>query len=206
MLFFKAIFICRNLLFLCKIVSKGCGYCCYNDTYYRNEKINPIFNCHSITSNIFRFGRHNAVQLRILREAVHKWQYQFSIEDQLLTGSWMGHIGKLLRGDSKFPWKDFPAAGYLVEHIHEVRVFKDVLHLTGRRQVLNVLTDTCRDTAPFSKSFPNIHGISGSLFFFQEQMELVTVEPAICVQLTVFVTLPQTWFWIVSIRVFLATC
>ena len=63
----------------------------------------------------------------------------------------------------------------LVEHIHEVRVFKDVLHLTAAQKVFDILGDTCRNTAPFSESLPDFHRIGGGLLLLQKQVHLVDV-------------------------------
>jgi len=81
----------------------------------------------------------------------------------------MGHIGKLLWGNAQLLRKDFPVAGCLVEHIHKIGVLKDVLHLTGGKQVLDVLGNACRYPAPFTEPFPNLNGIACGLFLFEQE-------------------------------------
>lgn len=53
-----------------------------------------------------------------------------------LAGAGMGHIGKLVRGNAQLLGENLPVSTRLVEHIHEVGVLKDVLHLAGRKQVV----------------------------------------------------------------------
>ena len=51
----------------------------------------------------------------------------------------MGHIGKLVRGDSQLLCQNLTVSLGLVEHIDKVRVLKNVLDLTGSQKVLDVL-------------------------------------------------------------------
>ena len=87
----------------------------------------------------------------------------------------MGHIAKLVRGNAQLLGENLTVSACLVEHIHEVRVFKDVLHLTAGKQVFDILGDTCRNTAPFTESLPDFHRISGGLLLLQKQVHLVDV-------------------------------
>ena len=49
--------------------------------------------------------------------------------------------------------------GGLVQHINEVRVLKDVFHLTAGKQILDVLGDSSGNPAVLSEALPNLHGI-----------------------------------------------
>ena len=80
-----------------------------------------------------------------------------------------------MRGNTQLLGKNLPVSARLVEHIHEVGVFKDVLHLAAAQKVFDILRDTGRDTAPFTESLPDFYRISGGLFLFQQQVHLVNV-------------------------------
>ena len=87
----------------------------------------------------------------------------------------MGHIAKLVRGNAQLLGENLTVSARLVEHIHEVGVFKDVLHLAAAQKVFDVLRDTGRDAAPFAESLPDFHRISGGLLLLQKQVHLVDV-------------------------------
>ena len=79
----------------------------------------------------------------IIREVVYKRQDDCgAIEQQTLALTGVGHIAKLVRGNAQLLGKDLTVSACLVEHIHEVRVFKDVLHLTAGKQVFDILRDS----------------------------------------------------------------
>ena len=82
------------------------------------------------------FGGHNAVKLGVFREVVNEGQDRGAIEQQALALTGVGHIAKLVRGNAQLLGKDLSVSACLVEHIHEVGVFKDVLHLTAGKQVV----------------------------------------------------------------------
>ena len=63
----------------------------------------------------------------------------------------------------------------LIKHIDEIRVFKNIGNLRRTKQILNILRDTSRQTAPFTESFPDFYGISCRLFIFQKQVELINI-------------------------------
>ena len=71
-----------------------------------------------------------------------------------------------MRGDIELFGEDLPVAAGLVEHINVVAVFKDVFDLAGGKQILDILCDTGRNTAPFSKTLPNLNTVRGGLFLF----------------------------------------
>ena len=71
--------------------------------------------------------------------------------------------------------KDASVLTCLIQHIDEVRVFEDVCNLRGAKQVFDILRDAGRQSAPFTESFPDFHGVGGGLFFLQKQVELVDV-------------------------------
>ena len=47
-----------------------------------------------------------------------------------------------MRGNAQLLGENLPVPARLVEHIHEVGVLKDVLHLTGRKQVFDILSNS----------------------------------------------------------------
>ena len=106
---------------------------------------------------------------------VYKRQDRGAIEQQALSLTGVGHIAKLVRGNAQLLGENLTVSACLVEHIHEVGVFKDVLHLAAAQKVFDVLRDTGRDAAPFTESLPDFHRISGGLFLFQQQVHLVDV-------------------------------
>ena len=76
-------------------------------------------------------------------------------------------------------------SGCLIEHIHEIRVIKDVLDLLRRKQVLDILCDTRRNAAPFTETLPDLSGILRCLFLLEKQMELVDIVASDLLFLTV---------------------
>ena len=60
---------------------------------------------------------------------VNEGQDGGAIEQQALALTGVGHIAKLMRGNAQLLGEDLPVPASLVEHIHEVGVFKDVLNL-----------------------------------------------------------------------------
>ncbi len=89
----------------------------------------------------------------------------------------MGDIFHLLRGDIELLRKDSPVARRLIEHEDKIRVFKDILHFAGSKQIFDVLRDCCGYAAPFSETLPDFNGIGGGLFLFQEKMKFVHKIP-----------------------------
>ena len=87
----------------------------------------------------------------------------------------MRHIRKLVRGYVQLLRENLSVPRRLIQHIDIVGVFEDVLYLFGSEEVLHVLRDTCRNTAPLSESLPNLHHIRRCLFLFQQEMALVYV-------------------------------
>lgn len=77
-----------------------------------------------------------------------------------------------MRGNAQLLGENLTVSACLVEHIHEVGVFKDVLHLAAAQKVFDVLGDTCRNTAPFAESLPDFHRISGGLLLLQKQVHV----------------------------------
>ena len=71
--------------------------------------------------------------------------------------------------------QDVSVIACLIEHIDEIRVFQDIRNLRTSQHILYVLGDAGRNTAPLTKSLPNLHGIGSGLFFLQKQMELVHI-------------------------------
>ena len=73
--------------------------------------------------------------------------------------------------------ENFPVPGGLIEHVDKVGVLKDVLHLAGGKQVLDVLGDPCWHTAPFPETLPNLDAVRRGLFLLKQQVELVQITP-----------------------------
>ena len=107
----------------------------------------------------------HAVKLGILREVIHERQDRGAIEQQTLALTGVGHIAQLVRGDAQLLGKDLAVSACLVEHIHEVRVFKDVLHLTAGKQVFDILGDSCWDLFVIIRQF--FICLSGDFSHFQ---------------------------------------
>ena len=55
------------------------------------------------------------------------------------------------------------------------RVIKDILDLLRRKQVLDILRDTCRNSAPFTETLPYLSGIFRSLLLFQKQILAIAI-------------------------------
>ena len=67
---------------------------------------------------------------------VHEGQDGGAVEQKPFTLAGVGHIAKLVRGNAQLLGENLPVAARLVEHIHEVGVFKDVLHLAAAQKVV----------------------------------------------------------------------
>ena len=70
---------------------------------------------------------------------VHKGDDHISKEQKPLAGTGMGHIRKLVRGDSQLLCQNLTVSLGLVEHIDKVRVLKNIFDLTGSQKVLDIL-------------------------------------------------------------------
>ena len=73
-------------------------------------------------------------------------------------------LAELVGGDIELLGQNLAVACRLVQHINEVRVFKDVLNLGGGQQVLHILGDPGGDAAPFAEPLPNLHRVCRRLF------------------------------------------
>ena len=71
-----------------------------------------------------------------MRETVNKGQNHVAIEDKPLARVGMGYIGHLLLRNVKLLCKDSPVARRLIEHEDKIRVFKDILHFAGSKQIV----------------------------------------------------------------------
>ena len=87
----------------------------------------------------------------------------------------MRHVRQLVRRDIELLGQDLPVPGRLVEHIDEIGVFEDVLYFPGGKQVLHVLGDACRNTAPLTEPLPDLDAVGGGLFLLQKEVELVHI-------------------------------
>lgn len=83
-----------------------------------------------------KFCCHNAVKLVVLREVIHKRQDHIAEEDQPLAGACVADMCRLLVGDIQALAEDFPVSAGLVQKVHKIAVFKDVLDLRGGKQVV----------------------------------------------------------------------
>ena len=106
---------------------------------------------------------------------VYESQNHVAIEQQPLALAGMGHIGKLMWTDIQLVCQNLPVTGGLVEHDNEVRIFKNILDFTRRKQVFHVLRNSGRDTAPFAEPLPDFYGVGGRLFLLQKKVELVHI-------------------------------
>ncbi len=97
-------------------------------------------------------------------------------EQKPLAGAGMGHIGKLVRGNPQLLRQNLPVSLGLVQHVDKIRVFKNILNLTGGQQVLHVLRQAAGYAAPFPEPFPDFHAETSGLAF-QKEMEFVNIEP-----------------------------
>ncbi len=82
----------------------------------------------------------------------------------------MGRNVELLR-------KNLSVTRRLVQHIHKIAVLEDVLNLPAGEQILDILRNARRNTAPFTEALPDFHRICCGLFLLQKQMELINVVP-----------------------------
>ena len=80
-----------------------------------------------------------------------------------------------MRRDIELLGEYLSVAAGLIEHEDEITVFKDILHLTGGKQVLDVLGDAAWDAAPFAKALPYLHRVRGGLLLAQQQVHFVDV-------------------------------
>ena len=80
--------------------------------------------------------------------------------------------------------KYLAVAACLVEKVHKIAVFKDILDLRRGKKVLDILRDTRGDTAPFTEAFPNLHA-PGSHLAAQQKVELVNKIPGGFAQVSV---------------------
>ena len=106
---------------------------------------------------------------------VNEGQDRVPVEQQPLALAGVGHIGELMGRNVELLCKNLPVASRLIEHIDEIAVFKDVLHLAGGKQVFDILSDAGGDAAPFAIAFPNLHAVRSRLFLLQQKVELIEI-------------------------------
>ena len=80
-----------------------------------------------------------------------------------------------MRGNVQLLRQNLAVTGSLIQHIHEIRVLKDVLHLTAGKQIFDVLRDAGGNAAPFTEALPNLHGVSGGLLLLQQKVKLIHI-------------------------------
>lgn len=83
-----------------------------------------------------KFCCHNAVKLVVLREVIHKRQDHIAEEDQPLAWACIADMCRLLIGDVQTLAEDFSVSAGLIQKVHKIAVFKDVLDLRGGKQVV----------------------------------------------------------------------
>ena len=107
---------------------------------------------------------------------VHEGQDHVAEKDKPLSGAGIADVRRLLVGDIQALTEYLSVIAGLVQKIDEIAVFKDILDLRRGQEVLDVLGDTCRDTTPFAKAFPNLHA-PGTYLAAQQKVELVHLVP-----------------------------
>lgn len=65
----------------------------------------------------------------------------------------------------------------LIQHGDKVCRVKDVLDFRRTEQVLDILCDAAGDSAPFTKSFPDLYAVGRRNRTAQKQMKLVDIHP-----------------------------
>lgn len=96
-----------------------------------------------------------------------------AVKEQPFPFAGIGDIGKLVVRDVQCSRKDLAVSGSLIEHINKIRVFKDIFNLSGREQILYVLSNARRDAAVFAESFPDLNAVRRRLLFFEKQVKFV---------------------------------
>src|SRR5699024_2360573 len=119
----------------------------------------PLRSCLRLLSYLAWFGGEQAVELGVPGEMIHKGKNHVAVEQQPLAFPRMGDIGELMRRNAEPGCENFSVPGGLIEHVDKVGVLKDVLHLAGGKQVLDVLGDPCWHTAPFPETLPNLDAV-----------------------------------------------
>ena len=112
-----------------------------------------------------------------MRETVDKRQNRVAVKQQSLTFAGMGHIGQLMGADVQLLGQNLPVTVGLIEHIHKVRIFKNVRYFGTCQKVLHILRNGCRQPAPFAEALPDFNGIGRRLSFFQQKVEFIDIVP-----------------------------
>ena len=85
---------------------------------------------------ILRAGCHDCIKFRILREVVYEGDCDVPEKQKALTGIGVGHIGKLVRTDTKLFCDDLPVALCLCEQYEEIRVLENILNLGACQKIV----------------------------------------------------------------------
>ena len=85
---------------------------------------------------ILRAGCHDCIELRILREVVYEGDCDVPEKQKALTGIGVGHIGTLVRTDTKLFCDDLPVALCLCEQYEEIRVLENILNLGACQKIV----------------------------------------------------------------------
>ena len=108
---------------------------------------------------------------------IEKRENGVAIHDQPFAFAGMRHVRKLMRRDIEQLGEDRAVARSLIQQQDEVAVFKDVLGLLRVEQILHVLRDCRRNTAPFAETLPDLRTVGRCNLVLEQQMEFVDIVP-----------------------------
>ena len=84
-------------------------------------------------------GRKDAVEFKVFREVVNKGQDHVTEKQQPFTFAGVGHIGKLMGRDVELLCENLSVSVGLIEHIHKVRVLKNIRYFGTCQQIFDIL-------------------------------------------------------------------
>ena len=79
------------------------------------------------------------IQKGVLREVIDERNNHIAEKQKALAGAGMGHVGKLVGRDVELLCEDLPVSVGLIEHIHKVRVLKNIRYFGTCQQIFDVL-------------------------------------------------------------------
>ena len=107
---------------------------------------------------------------------IHERHNDIAVEQQSLALAGVGHVAQLVGGNVQLLGQNLPVSACLVHHQDKVRILKNVLNFPRREQILDVLRNTCRDSTPLAKAFPDLHAVGCRLLFPQQKVEFINVD------------------------------
>ena len=112
--------------------------------------------CMALLPFLRRVGRHQFIELCILREGIGEWNNIARAPNQPAACRDIGDVAKLVVGDVQQLRQFRAVGGALVQHHEKLRVCQHQAGSIGTEQLLDVLRQPCHKPVIFSDTLPQL--------------------------------------------------